>query len=170
MTGVSLQLTRVANPRGADNAVSKIDIPQYRLHSIAAIWAAAAVPMAALARLVAPAMAARLSGEGTVPMVKALLVSLTGGLIWQFVLVLALVGREQAPCAGRRSVTRCGFACRAVREVAAPAAGCGPRGRRPEVHEPAAIARTASSSAMATAFIDARWAARTTPKLATSPA
>ena len=51
--------------------------------------------MAALAWLVAPAVADRLSGEGNLPMVKALTVCLTVGLIWQFVLVMALVGREQ---------------------------------------------------------------------------
>jgi uncharacterized protein len=51
--------------------------------------------MAALAWLIAPAVADRLSGEGNVPMAKALFVCLTVGLIWQFVLVMALVGREQ---------------------------------------------------------------------------
>jgi hypothetical protein len=38
--------------------------------------------MAALAWLVAPAVADRLSGEGNVPMVKALLLCITVGLIW----------------------------------------------------------------------------------------
>ena len=76
-------------------AVSKVDIPQYRLPAIVGVWAAAALPMAALAWLVAPAVADRLSGEGNVPLGKALLISVTVGLIWQFVLVVALVGREQ---------------------------------------------------------------------------
>ena len=43
----------------------------------------------------APAVADRLTGEGNVPMAKALLICLTVGLIWQFVLVVVLVGREQ---------------------------------------------------------------------------
>jgi uncharacterized protein len=92
---VSLQLAEGATPTRADTAVSKVEIPQYRRRAIFVVWAAAALPMAALAWLVAPAVADRLSGEGNVPMAKALLVCLTGGLIWQFVLVIALVGREQ---------------------------------------------------------------------------
>jgi membrane protease YdiL (CAAX protease family) len=51
--------------------------------------------MAVLAWLVAPVLADRLSGEGHVPMFKALILSLTVGLVWQFVLVAILVGREQ---------------------------------------------------------------------------
>jgi uncharacterized protein len=78
-----------------DAAVSKVEIPQYRRWAILAVWAAAALPMAALAWLVAPAVADRLSGEGYVPMVKALTVCLMVGLIWQFVLVMALVRHEQ---------------------------------------------------------------------------
>ncbi|HEX5936960.1 MAG TPA: CPBP family intramembrane glutamic endopeptidase [Actinomycetota bacterium] len=72
-----------------------VHIPQYRLPAILAVWAAAALPMAVLAWLVAPAVADRLSGEGAVPMAKSLLVCLLVGLVWQFVLVAVLVGREQ---------------------------------------------------------------------------
>jgi hypothetical protein len=75
--------------------VSQVEIPQYRRRAILAIWAAAALPMAALAWLVAPALADRLSGDGNVPLIKALLAMLTLGLAWQFVLVAILVGREQ---------------------------------------------------------------------------
>ena len=39
------------------------------------------------------------SGEGNVPLVKALLLLLTAGLIWQFVLVVILVRREQGTLA-----------------------------------------------------------------------
>lgn len=70
-------------------------VPQYGRGTVLAVWAAAALPMAALAWLVAPAVADQLTGPGHVPMVKALLVCLTIGLVWQFVLVLALVRREQ---------------------------------------------------------------------------
>lgn len=73
----------------------EVEIPQYRLRGVLAVWAVAALPMAALAWLVAPVLADRLAGQGDVPMVKALLVCLTVGLVWQFVLVLLLVGREQ---------------------------------------------------------------------------
>jgi membrane protease YdiL (CAAX protease family) len=91
---VSLPLTEATTlPRAASAAA--VEIPQYSRRAIVAIWAAAALPMAALAWLVAPALAHHLSGDGNVPLVKALLVSLTGGLVWQFVLVAVLVGREQ---------------------------------------------------------------------------
>jgi uncharacterized protein len=92
---VSLPLTKAATPSRADAADSKVDIPQYRRRAILAVWAAAALPMAALAWLVAPAVADRLSGEGNLPMAQALLACLTVGLVWQFVLVAVLVGREQ---------------------------------------------------------------------------
>jgi membrane protease YdiL (CAAX protease family) len=76
-------------------AVSKVEIPQYRRRTIFAIWAAAALPMGAFAWLVAPALANLFPGAANVSMAKALIVSLTVGLIWQFVLVLALVMHEQ---------------------------------------------------------------------------
>src|SRR5918912_2671069 len=90
---VSFPVTEAAVPsRAVDSAT---DIPQLGRRAILAIWAAAALPMAALAWLAAPVVADRLSGEGNVPMAKALLACLTVGLIWQFVLVAALVYREQ---------------------------------------------------------------------------
>ncbi len=91
---VSHPLTTVAARSRPDLAAS-VEIPQYRRRAILAIWAAAALPMAALAWLVAPPVAHRLSGDGNVPMAKALIGLLTIGLIWQFVLVAALVWREQ---------------------------------------------------------------------------
>jgi membrane protease YdiL (CAAX protease family) len=81
----------VAPPGGA----AAVRIQQYSIRQVLGVWAAAALPMAALAWLVAPALADRLSGEGNLPMAKALLLCLTVGLIWQFVLVVILVGREQ---------------------------------------------------------------------------
>jgi hypothetical protein len=87
-------LTEGSTPATGD-AVSKVEIPQYRRRTILAVWAAAALPMAALAWLIAPAVADRLSGEGNVPMAKALFVRLTVGLIWQFALFMALVDHEQ---------------------------------------------------------------------------
>jgi uncharacterized protein len=88
---VSLPLT----PSRAVAASSAVEIPQYTRRRIAAVWAAAALPMAALAWLVAPALADRLSGDGNLPLAKALLLCLTAGLVWQFVLVAVLVAREQ---------------------------------------------------------------------------
>jgi uncharacterized protein len=91
---VSPPTVEVAAPR-ADLAVSRVTVPQYRRPKIFAVWAAAALPMAALAWVVAPALAEQLPGEDGVAMAQALSLCLAGGLIWQFVLVAALVGREQ---------------------------------------------------------------------------
>ena len=79
----------------ADTVTSGVDIPQLRIRAIFAVWAAAALPMAALAWLAAPVLAGRFAGTGIVPMFKALIICLTAGLVWQFVLVAILVGREQ---------------------------------------------------------------------------
>ena len=91
---MSISVPHTATARG-DAAVSSVEIPQLRIPGIFGVWAAAALPMAALAWLVAPVVADRFAGEGIVPMMKALIVCLTAGLIWQFVLVAILIGREQ---------------------------------------------------------------------------
>src|SRR5215208_1884853 len=72
---------------------SESQMEQYSLAKILGIWAAAALPMAALAWVVAPLVAGRLDGPVALP--RALLGLLTVGLIWQFVLVLVLVHRER---------------------------------------------------------------------------
>jgi len=56
------------------------------------VWAAAALPMGALAWIVAPWLGGHLGGE--VPLTRALLICLTAGLVWQFVLTMILVWRE----------------------------------------------------------------------------
>jgi uncharacterized protein len=61
--------------------------------AVLAVWAAAALPMALLSWIVAP-FAAR-GTTGAAPLVRSLLVCLTGGLAWQFVLVVLLVARER---------------------------------------------------------------------------
>ena len=91
---MSISLPPTASVR-TDAATSNVEIPQLRIPGIFAVWAAAALPMAALAWLVAPVVADWFAGEGVVPMFKALIVCLTVGLVWQFVLVVILVGREQ---------------------------------------------------------------------------
>src|SRR6266508_685776 len=68
-------------------------IPQYGLAMIVLIWAAAAVPMAALAWIMTPFLADRIGGP--IALTQALIIALTAGLVWQFVLVLSLVQREQ---------------------------------------------------------------------------
>jgi uncharacterized protein len=81
---------------GKRRAAARVDdraLPQLRLAGIVAAWAAAALPMGLLAWAVAPMLADQLSGPSALP--RALIVTLTAGLVWQFVLVLTLVAREQ---------------------------------------------------------------------------
>ena len=91
MTTIDQQPTAVPIP-GRSPRAGAVTITQYSRRAIVAIWAAAALPMGVLAWIVAPAIAA---GRGGIPMARALLICLTAGLIWQFVLVAGLVGYEQ---------------------------------------------------------------------------
>jgi uncharacterized protein len=68
-------------------------VSQYSLAQILAVWAAAAIPMAVLAWVIAPLLGALLGGEEA--FIKALLLCITSGLIRQFVLTLILTRREQ---------------------------------------------------------------------------
>jgi membrane protease YdiL (CAAX protease family) len=82
-----------------------ITIPQLSRLAILGVWAAAALPMAALAWLVAPRVAGVLDGPHA--FTRALIGCLTLGLAWQAVLVLALVRREQgtwSPAVLRRAL------------------------------------------------------------------
>jgi uncharacterized protein len=88
---VTLPLTSERAPARAE----LIEVSQLTARAIFAVWAAAALPMAALAWLVAPGLKNHLAGTGNVPLAKALIVCLTLGLVWQFVLVAGLVWREQ---------------------------------------------------------------------------
>ena len=74
-------------------APASVSIPTWSTRQILALWAAAALPMAALAWVVAPALAHAFSGDAA--FVQALILCLTAGLIWQFALVLIVVRREQ---------------------------------------------------------------------------
>src|SRR6187200_2790834 len=91
---MSVSLTHEAVPSRAEAAVS-VEIQQLEKRAIFKVWAAAALPMAALAWLVAPVLADRFAGDGHIPLAKALIVSLAIGMVWQFVLVMTLVRREQ---------------------------------------------------------------------------
>ena len=73
-------------------AVDENGIRQYSMTEILLIWAAAALPMALIAWVVAPHFRSNVPGLG---LVKPLVLGLGFGLIWQFILVLMLVYREQ---------------------------------------------------------------------------
>ena len=68
-------------------------LPQYSRRRILGTWAVAALPMAALAWVGAPVLAHTFEGPSAWP--RAILLSLTAGLVWQFVFVLLAVHREQ---------------------------------------------------------------------------
>jgi membrane protease YdiL (CAAX protease family) len=70
-----------------------VQVRQYTRAGVLGTWAAAALPMGALAWLVAPWLAHHLDGPAALP--RALILMLTAGLVWQFLLVLGLVYREQ---------------------------------------------------------------------------
>ena len=70
-----------------------VHIPQYSRRRILGTWAAAALPMAALAWIGAPLVRSTLDGPSAWP--RAILVCLTAGMIWQFVFVMIAVRREQ---------------------------------------------------------------------------
>ncbi len=69
------------------------DLPQYSKKGVLAVWAAAALPMGALAWVVAPAVAGH--GASQRHFALTLITALTLGLIWQSLLVLILVLRER---------------------------------------------------------------------------
>jgi uncharacterized protein len=74
-------------------STTAVRIPQYTRGTVAALWAAAALPMGVLSWLIAPRLASSLSGPA--PMPRALVICLLAGLVWQFALVVGLVGLEQ---------------------------------------------------------------------------
>ena len=69
-----------------------VQIPTWTRGTVLKVWAAAALPMAVLAWVVAPLLARTFSGPPPFP---SLILSLAAGLIWQFFLVLIVVRREQ---------------------------------------------------------------------------
>ncbi len=96
MSTASISATAPRTFAGAEEVVDRYQaVKQYSLVQILGVWAAAALPMGVLAWVVAPALEDNFSGAGNVPMVKALLLLLTAGMVWQFVLVALLVWHEQ---------------------------------------------------------------------------
>ena len=95
-TGTTQPLERIPAPVIPEPVAADADryegIEQYSLGKIVGVWAAAAVPMGVLAWIVAPWLRDQLGGDE--PLARALLICLTAGLIWQFVLVLILLRRE----------------------------------------------------------------------------
>jgi uncharacterized protein len=83
--------TTPALPPASATPVAGRPIRQLSRRAVLSTWAAAALPMGALAWLVAPLVA---DDDGS-SLARALLICLTIGLGWQFLLVVGLVAREQ---------------------------------------------------------------------------
>lgn len=71
----------------------QVHIPTWSRSTVLKVWALAALPMALLSWVVGPALAHAFSGPTALP--RALILSLTAGLVWQLVVVLITVRREQ---------------------------------------------------------------------------
>ena len=109
-------------PLGREQAVDRYAaVRQYSLAQILGVWAAAAVPMGVLAWIVAPLLRDQLGGDE--PLGQALLICLTAGLVWQFVLVLILSGGSWGDFSGRACATPCGCGRPATRRPDAWAEG-----------------------------------------------
>jgi membrane protease YdiL (CAAX protease family) len=83
----------VTTEHSITDATQPVQIRQYTLAGILGTWAAAALPMAVLFWVIGPLLAHMLDGPSA--LVRALILAMTAGLAWQFVLVLILVRREQ---------------------------------------------------------------------------
>jgi membrane protease YdiL (CAAX protease family) len=80
-------------PTARDQEVDRYQaVKQYSLKKIIGVWAASAIPMGLLAWVVAPLFKDQFSGPE--PLIQSMLVFITAGLVWQFVLVLILLRQE----------------------------------------------------------------------------
>lgn len=82
----------IDRPLDTPAGTTSVTVTQYSRRGIYMIWAAAAIPMGVLSWIIAPALA---SGNGIESLVRPLIACMTVGLVWQFVLAMALVGYEQ---------------------------------------------------------------------------
>jgi hypothetical protein len=73
--------------------IGRLELPQYSLRQILAVWLAATIPMSILSWAIVPWLSDRIGGRD--PFLDALLICFNIGLIWMIVMVLILVRREQ---------------------------------------------------------------------------
>ena len=79
--------------RDARSVATENPIPQLTLPGVIGVWAAAAVPMAVLAWVIAPIVAS--GWDSPLAIAQSLIILVTVGMVWQFALVVMLVYREQ---------------------------------------------------------------------------
>jgi membrane protease YdiL (CAAX protease family) len=93
--------TQQENPdRTGSMPIEDRELPQYSGRQIVGVWAAATIPMSVFGWIVAPWLSHRLGGS--YPFAEALLICFNIALLWQLVLVLILVRREQGSLAWPR--------------------------------------------------------------------
>ena len=85
-------MTHDASIAPAPGVTPAQQLAQYSVPRILGTWTAAALPMGALSWVAAPLLANSFEGPSAWP--RALVIALTVGLVWQFVLVAILVHRE----------------------------------------------------------------------------
>src|SRR5438105_15853850 len=90
----STPLSTVDITAGTPTPIDRLELPQYSLRQIPAVWLAATVPMSILGWGIAPWLGDRIGGRD--PFLDAPLISFNVGLIWIIAPVLILVWREQA--------------------------------------------------------------------------
>src|SRR3954451_18475688 len=95
MTTAKTTTQRVAGQELSAQATvtGPVAIPTWSRRRVLGVWSAAALPMAFLAWVGAPALARVLSGPTALS--RSLILCLAAGLIWQCLLVLLVVRREQ---------------------------------------------------------------------------
>src|SRR5207302_10738118 len=76
---------------GTPTPIGRLELPQYSLRQILAVWLAAAVPMSILGWAIAPWLSDRIGGRDA--FLDALLICFNVGLIWMIALVLIMVSR-----------------------------------------------------------------------------
>ena len=91
-------MTSLTPPASAQGGVehdvaAENPIPQLTLPGVIRVWAAAAVPMAGLAWVLAPLLAS--GWDSPLALATSLILLHTAGMVWQFVLVLLFVFKEQ---------------------------------------------------------------------------
>lgn len=77
----------------ARSVATENPIPQLTVPGVIGVWAAAAMPMAGLAWVIAPMVAS--GSSSPLALAQSLITLLTVGMVWQFALVVMLVYREQ---------------------------------------------------------------------------
>src|SRR5438105_13407196 len=89
----STPLSTVDITAGTPTPIDRLELPQYSLRQILAVWLAATAPMSILGWGIAPWLSDRIGGRHA--FLDALLICFDVGLVWMILLVLMRVGGVQ---------------------------------------------------------------------------